>query len=300
MFVVTGATGNTGSAVALHLLAEGKKVRAIGRSAQRLQALAKIGGEPFTADLTDTAALTQAFRGAEGVYVMIPPNPGAPRTREYQRSITESIASALENSRVQHAVTLSSIGADKAEGTGPVLGLHDLEQRLNRIAGLNVLHLRAGYFMENVLLQLGVLHETGVMIGALDPDLRLPMIAAHDIGDAAAQALLKGHYGPHESRELFGPEDISKRQVAALIGAAIGKPDLKYVQAPPDQLRSSLLRLRMSEDFVASMLEMWAALNSGHMRALEQRTQQNTAPTYFARWVHDEFLPRYRAARAAA
>ena len=74
MFVVTGATGNTGSAVANHLLAEGKKVRGIGRSAERLQRLAQKGAEPFVADVTDSQALTRAFQGAEAVYVMIPPD----------------------------------------------------------------------------------------------------------------------------------------------------------------------------------------------------------------------------------
>lgn len=300
MYVVTGATGNTGSATALHLLAEGKKVRGIGRSADRLQRLTKMGVEPYIADLTDTAAITKAFRGAEAVYVMIPPNVSAPNVREYQRAVTESIASALEQSGVQHAVALSSIGADKSDKTGPVLGLHHMEERLNRIAGLNVLHLRCGFFMENLLMQAELIKKMGMLVGGLEANLRLPMIATRDIGDASAQALMKRHFTSHQSRELLGAGDISMRQAAGVIGNAIGKPDLKYMRAPDDQLRSAMLQMGMSADFAAQLLEMWSALNSGHMKAIEVRDEHNTTPTYFATFVHEEFLPRYEAQGVAA
>jgi uncharacterized protein YbjT (DUF2867 family) len=300
MYVVTGSTGNTGSAVAFHLLAEGKKVRGIGRSAERLQHLAQKGGEPFVADLTDTEAITKAFRGAEAVYVMIPPTVTAPDLLEYQREITESIASALERAGVQYAVTLSSVGADKSDKTGPVVGLHRMEERLNRISGLNVLHLRCGFFMENLLVQAEPIRKTGMLIGGLHPELRIPLIAARDIGDAAAQQLRRLHFTSHQSRELLGAGDITMRQAAGTIGNAIGKPDLKYVQAPNDQLRAAMLQMGMSENFVAQLLEMYEALNSGHMKALEERDEHNNTPTYFARWVHQEFLPRYKGAEIAA
>src|ERR1035437_7803612 len=153
MYLVTGTTGNTGSVVANRLLAAGKRVRGIGRSIDRLQQLSQQGGAPFVTDLTDTEKLTAAFSGAEAVYVMIPPDPSASDYRAHQYAVIDSISAALERSEVTHVVTLSSIGADKTDGTGPVVGLHRMEERLNRIAGLAVLHLRAGYFMENTLAQ---------------------------------------------------------------------------------------------------------------------------------------------------
>lgn len=300
MYVVTGSTGNTGSAVVFHLLADGHKVRGIGRSAEKLQHLAQKGGEPFVAELTNTPAITKAFRGAEAVYVMIPPNVTASDPEEYQREITESLASALERSGVQHAVTLSSIGADKASGTGPVLGLHRMEERLNRIAGLNVLHLRCGFFMENTLMNMEQIRKSGVFAGGLDPELRLPFIATRDIGDAAAQALRRLNFTSHQSRELLGAADLTMQQVAGMIGDAIGKPDLKYVRASNDQLRAAMLQMGLSEKFVAQLLEMYGSLNSGHMKALEERNEHNTTPTHFARFVHQEFLPRYRGEMIAA
>jgi len=299
MFVVMGATGNTGNMVASHLLAAGKKVRAIGRSAEHLQRFAQKGGEPFVANVTDSEALTKAFQGAEAVYVMIPPDYSAPDVRAHYHAVTESIASALERSGVKHAVSLSSVGADKSHGTGPVVGLHQMEERLNRIAGLHVLHLRATSFMENTLAQAGIIHKTGTVIGGLLPNLSFPMIAARDIGDAAAQAMLKLEFTSHQTHELLGPNDITMTDVAAILGKAIGKADLKYVQAPDDQVRAAMLQMGMSEDMDAQLLELTQAMNSGYMKALEPRSAHNSTPTSFVTFAMQEFAPQYRGKAAA-
>ncbi len=300
MYVVTGATGNTGSVVAKRLLAAGKKVRGIGRSAERMQWLVQKGGDPFVADVTDMKALDQAFAGAEGVYVMLPPDVSSSDIRAHQDAMTESIAVAMERSRVTHAVTLSSIGADKPERTGPVVGLHRMEERLNQIAGLNVLHLRAGYFMQNTLAQITPIQKLGMAMGPVSPELELPMIAARDIGAVAADELLKLDFQSHHTRELLGARDITYNECATIIGKAIGKPDLKYVQPPQDQIRAAMQQMGMSTDFVNLILEMAATLNAGYMKALEPRSARNTTPTTFETFVHEEFLLRYKSSKIAA
>lgn len=120
----------------------------------------------------------------------MPANIGNSDVRGLQDRVTDAIATALRSAGITHVVTLSSIGADKTEKTGPVIGLHKLEQQLNGIEQLNVLHLRAGYFMENTLAQIGIIRSTGMTLGPLWPDLKLPMLATQDIGEAAASALL--------------------------------------------------------------------------------------------------------------
>src|SRR5438132_5258074 len=165
MYVVTGATGNTWSVVADRLLDQGKKVRVIGRSMERLQPFVARGAEAFVADLSDQTAATQAFAGANAVYAMIPPNVASPDFRAEQRRVTAAIAAALEHAGVKHAVSLSSVGADKESGTGPVVGLREWEQALNQIPGLNVVHLRAGYFMENTLGQGAAIKAMGKTAG---------------------------------------------------------------------------------------------------------------------------------------
>jgi uncharacterized protein YbjT (DUF2867 family) len=300
MYVVTGATGNTGNVIARKLLAEGQEVRAVGRSADRLAPLTAEGAEPFVCELTDAAALVKAFSGARAVYAIIPPSMTSSNYRADQAKVADAIAYAIEEAQVKYAVSLSSVGADKAEGTGPVAGLHYLEQKLNRIPELNVLHLRPAYFMENTLAQIGVIQTMGITAGPLRADLRLPMIATRDIGAAAAEALAELAFNGKQTHELLGQRDLSYSEVAKIIGKAIGKPDLNYLQLPDEQLRGAFTQMGMSSNVANLILEMAGALNSGHMRALEQRAAENTTPTSFETFVEKEFVPRYRGKSTAA
>jgi len=295
MYVITGATGNTGSIVARQLLDRNEKVRAIGRSAERLEPLAARGAEPFVCDVNDAAALNKAFSGAKAVYAMLPPSMNSQDYRADQDRVTDAIAKAVEGAGVEYVVSLSSIGADKARGTGPVAGLHYLEQTLNSIADLKVLHLRPAYFMENTLAQIGIIQTMNLTAGPIRADLKMPMIATRDIGAAAANALIDLDFDDKETRELLGERDLSYAEVASIIGNAIGKPELRYVQLPDEQVRSAFLQMGMSANVADLLLEMSAALNSGHMKPLEQRNADNTTPTSFETFVTEEFLPLYRS-----
>jgi uncharacterized protein YbjT (DUF2867 family) len=300
MYVVTGATGHTGDVVAKALLNKGEKVRVVGRNADRLKALAAEGAEPFAADLTDTASVTKAFAGAKAVYVMMPPNLASPDFRGFQNRVTDAITAAVQSAGVTHTVTLSSVGADKPDKTGPVVGLRYLEQQLNGIDDLNVLHLRAGYFMENTLAQVGIVRMTGMAVGPLRPELKLAMIATRDIGEVAANALLNLDFRQKQTRELLGQRDISMNEVAQIIGRAVGKPELRYTEATDEQVRTAMIQLGMSSNMADLILEMSAALNSGYMRALEPRSARNTTPTSYETFVREEFVPLYEGKSAAA
>jgi uncharacterized protein YbjT (DUF2867 family) len=299
MYVVLGASGNTGHIVAKNLLVHGEKVRVVGRNAAHLQPLAAQGAEAFIGDVSNADSLTKAFHKADAAYVMIPPNPTSNDFRGYQETVSDAIAAAVKTAGVTHVVSLSSFGADKESGTGPVVGLHTLEQKLNQIDGPNVLHLRAGYFMENTLPQVGAIRMTGSAIGPVSPDLKLPMIATRDIGEAAADALLRLGFRGKQTRELQGQRDLDYTEAAAIIGKAIGKPALGYIQAPVDQLRAAMVQMGMSDNFVGLILEMAGALNRGHMRALEPRTSHNTTPTSFETFVADDFVPAFQQQAAA-
>jgi len=299
MYVVLGASGNTGHVVARNLLTRGQKVRVVGRNAAHLQPLAAEGAEIIIGDVTDASALTKAFHTADAAYVMIPPNPTSNDVRAYQDRVSDAIAAAVRNAGVKHAVSLSSIGADKPSGTGPVVGVHGLEQKLNQIDGTNVLHLRAGYFMDNTLPQMGAIRMLGNMIGPVSPNLKLAMIATPDIGAAAADALLRLAFQGKQTQELQGQRDLDYTEAAAIIGKAIGKPDLGYIQAPDDQIRAAMVQMGMSDNFAGLILEMAGALNTGHMRALEPRSAVNTTPTKFETFVAESFVPAYQQQAAA-
>jgi uncharacterized protein YbjT (DUF2867 family) len=299
MHVVLGASGNTGHVVAQNLLARQQKVRVVGRNAAHLQAHAAQGAEVFIADVTDATALSKAFHNADSAYVMIPPNPASNDPLAYSEGAGDAIAAALKNAGVKNVVMLSSIGADKNKGTGPVIGLYKLEQKLNQLGGANVLFLRAGYFMENTLPQAVAISKMGSAVGPIRPDLKLQMIATRDIGGFASDALLSLSFRGKQTQELLGQRDIAYAEVAAIIGKAIGKPDLQYKQLPDEQMRPALVQVGMSEPFARLLLEMTGALNSGYMRALEPRTSQNSTATTYEDFVAEVFVPAYQHQAAA-
>lgn len=296
MYAITGASGNTGGVVAERLLAHGEKVRVIGRNAGHLERFTSRGAEAFVADATDAAALGKAFAGASAVYAMVPPNIAAPDVPAYQGKVANALTAALAAAAVPKVVVLSSYGADKPGKTGPVTGLHILEDKLNGVAGLDAVYLRAGYFMENLLAQVGVIRSFGMMAGPVRADVPLPLIATRDIGAAAADLLLKADFTGKHPRELQGQRDVTYAEVASIVGKAIGKPGLSYSQLPPEQLKPALLQMGMSGSMADVLLEMAEAINSGYMTPLEPRSASNSTPTSIETFIAEDFVPRFRSA----
>jgi uncharacterized protein YbjT (DUF2867 family) len=251
-------------------------------------------------DLTDAEGLARAFDGARAVYALVPPNISSADVRSYQERVTDSLAAALDKASIPYVVALSSVGADKADKVGPVVGLHNLEQKLSGLSSFNVVYLRAGYFMENLLPQVAVIQNFGMVAGPLQADLRVAMIATRDIGEAAAELLLKLDFAGKQARELLGQRDLTYREVAAVIGKAIARPALAYVQLPAQQLKPALVQMGMSSNMADLLLEMAEAMNSGYMAPVEPRSARNTTPTSIETFVAEEFVPRFQAKAAGA
>jgi uncharacterized protein YbjT (DUF2867 family) len=289
MYVILGASGHTGSIIADFLLSKGEKVRVLGRDPARLERFARNGAEAFTANVSDSAVLAKAFSGARAAYLMLPPV----MHREEQERQSDAIAKAVKESGLRYAVHLSSFGAQVPEGTGPVAGLYSSEQKLNAISGLNVLHLRAGYFMENQLAAIDMIHRMGIFAGALQPDLKLPMIATRDIGDYAGKRLLDLDFSGKQTRELLGERDLSMAEATAVIGRGIGKPELRYEQFPHDQVQQVLTQMGISPNTAAVYIQMYQALNAGVIVAHEPRSPENSTPTSFEKFVQDVFAAAY-------
>jgi uncharacterized protein YbjT (DUF2867 family) len=289
MYAILGASGNTGSIIANFLLSKGQKVRVVGRDVGRLQRFVRTGAEAFTADMSDTAALTKAFSGARAAYLILPPL----HSREEQERQSDAIAKAVKDSGLRYAVHLSSYGAHVPAGTGPVTGLHSSEQKLNAIGDLNVLHLRAAYFMENNLAAIDMIRGMGLFRHALLPDLKLPMIATRDVGDYAAQRLLQLDFSAKQTRELLGERDLSMTEATAVIARGIGKPDLRYEQFSYDVMRQGLTQMGFSPKKAAVYIEMFTAINAGLLAAQEPRSAENSTPTSFEKFVRDVFAPAY-------
>jgi uncharacterized protein YbjT (DUF2867 family) len=292
MIVVTGATGRTGRRVTEMLLAKGEKVRAVGRSAKKLAPLAELGGEPFVGNVEDVGCLTEAFAGAAGVYLVLPEDLSQQDLRAHQERVSDCYAAAIKNAHVQYAVTLSSIGAQHAKGTGPIVGLHSQEQKLNRIDGLNVVHLRAAYFMENLFMSIAPLRATGTLPGGMRGDVPMPWIATKDTGNYAAVRLAACDFSGSSTQELHGQRDISMNEAASIVGRAIGK-DVNYTQVPSPILEQNLLGMGLPKKTAELIIEMWDGANAGLIVPQEARSARNTTATTLESFVTETFVPAY-------
>jgi uncharacterized protein YbjT (DUF2867 family) len=261
MYVVLGATGNTGSVVAEALLAQKQPVRVVVRSADKGAAWKARGAEVAIASVEDPAALAAAFKGASGVYALVPPDLGAQDVLARGRRIIDAIASAVETSKVPRVVLLSSLGAHLPHGTGVVGTLHYGEQRLGN-QGAAFTALRAGYFIENWGGLIPVAVQNGVLPAALTVDRKIPMVATKDIGTTGAAALLAPSSTRREVIELAGPEDLSPNDVAAKLAGVLGKP-VKALQISLDDLKKAFLGMGASADTTNNFAELVEGINAG-------------------------------------
>lgn len=283
MIVITGATGNIGSKITQTLLDQGQKIRCIARHADLLLPFTDRGAEAATFSLAQTELLSEAFSGADAVFAMIPPNYGAPDFLAYQEMIGSSLVTAIEQADVKYVVNLSSLGADLPDKTGPIKGLHAQEQRLNRMTGVHVLHLRPAYFMENLLMNVQLIKTMNIMGSDLRPDLSMPMIATRDIADVAARHLLEKKFTGRSVIHLLGERDLSMQTATEIVGRKIDRPDLKYVQFSHEETEKTLVGMGFSADTATLFTEMSRAMNDGLVQT--QRTAENTTPTSLEEFV---------------
>lgn len=291
MYVLMGANGNITSQAARALLQQGRRVRVIGRSAASLEPLRQLGAELAIGDAQDANFLTPAFEGATAVYTMIPPHYGAPDMRAAQTEIGSAIAAAIARSGVKRIVNLSSVGADLPAGTGPIVGLHEQEQRLNALPGLDLLHLRPGYFMENHLHAAGAVAALGVYPSLEVSNVEAPMIATPDIAAVVARELVEPT--ARGVLHLHAPRHYSFQQAASILGQAIGRPDLLHVQADVAQGQAAMLEIGFSPDVVAQMTEMAQWLSKGTHTTLPGAVE-------ITQTTLEAFAPRFGEAYAAA
>lgn len=264
MYVVAGVSGQTGSVVALSLLAAGKPVRVIVRSEDKGRLFKERGAEVAVLSLEDSDALAAALRGATGAYLLIPP-PGPEVTGILARGrrIIDGFAAALKQSPVPHVVLLSSIGAQHPDGTGPIAMLGYGERTLGALPGIRFTFVRAGYFLDNLSGLLGAVQHAGILPALSDPSHAFPMVATQDIGEVAAQALL---HPPAQSEvlELAGPAEYSFAEVAAAFSQTLGRT-INVVPVPPDGIIPALTQSGMGAEMAGLYREMMLAIDSGRV-----------------------------------
>ena len=293
---VLGATGNIGTALVHQLLGQGHHVTAVARPSTRLDALAAAGATVQAGDISDVAFVTAVLRGADAAFLMIPPNVTSPDVLAYMDHTGEVIAEAVRAAGLKTAVHLSSIGADLPAGTGPVVGLHRQETRLNAIDGLTVAHLRPAYFMENLLANVGMVQHMGITGSAMRPELQFPMVATRDIATKAAELLAADALDNQSVHYLLGPRNYSQQEATAAIGQAIGRPELPYVPFGYDDAKKGMMGAGLSESMAGLYDEMTRNMNEEKVMVTAPRDAASTTPTTLAEFAQNVFAPAFRAA----
>ncbi len=260
MFVIAGVSGNTGSIVANALLEQGKKVRVIVRDAKKGEPWKARGAEVAIASVDDEEALTKALEGADGAYLILPPDLGAKDFIAERRATVETIARAVEKSKVAHVVLLSSAGAQHESGTGPIRTLHYAEQRLAKTPAKTTF-VRAAIFFENFASVLGAVAQ-GQLPAFVPAELVTPMVATKDIGLVAAKALLEPPAGKSDIIELAGPRDYSARDIAGVLAKIYGKP-VEVAVAPLEAVVPTYTSFGMSPNMAGLFQEMYDGITRG-------------------------------------
>lgn len=261
LFVVAGATGHVGSVVARELLAAGHKVRAIVRSADKGKALGKGGADLFSGELSDAAFLTSALRGADGAFLLVPPPPpDSADVRAYQDRVAHAEATAVAESAIRHVVLLSSWGAEKPSGTGPIVGLHVLEEGLKKTKA-KWTFLRAGSFTENLLMMMPAAQRQGVLPNFFPPDHKLAMIATRDIAAVAVRSLLSP---PSTSEVVYvlGTHEYSPLDEAAYLSKKLGK-EVKLLNLPVSAAAGAMQQGGVGASLAGLMQEMYEGATKG-------------------------------------
>jgi NAD(P)H dehydrogenase (quinone) len=261
MYAIMGITGKVGGGVARTLLAKSEKVRGIVRNPEKAAEWQKQGAELFKADYDDVDALTAAFTGVAGVFVMVPPNfapaPGFAETKATLRVLHEALSRALPSK----AVYLSSIGAEQASGLGLITSSHLLEKTLGDLP-LSHAFLRASWFIENSAGDIAGARNEGKIRFQLHPlDRKFPLVATADIGKLGAETLTQSWTGIRHI-EVAGPESYSPLDIADAFANAVRR-SVEAIAVPRTEWETLWVSQGMPEGRTAPRAEMVDGFNSG-------------------------------------
>jgi uncharacterized protein YbjT (DUF2867 family) len=295
---VTTPTGNIGSVVADRLLAGGAEVVLLVRDPKKVAPLVERGATAIPGGLNDAEYVKEATRGVDALFWLTPPDYTAADFRGVQNRLGENAAAAVRANGIARVVNLSSVGAQLDSGTGPIRGLRDVEEKLDAVAE-NVTHLRPNMFMENTLGSVPTIAGQRSIFLPVGGSAAADVIATRDIGKAAAERLLDAGWSGRAVLELFGPAPVTFDEQARVLSEALGEA-VAHVPVPPEAAVAALTGLGLSPSAAAGVVEIYQAVDSGHLRPVEPPTPEKRTSTTFEEFARTVLVPAIRGAGAPA
>ncbi len=262
--IVTGSLGHVGKPLTKDLLKRGHQVTVISSKPEKKNEIEALGASAAIGSLEDVAFLSSVFAGADSVFTMVPPNFAVPDSMEYYKRIGGNYVKAFQHAGIKHAVHLSSYGAHLDKGTGFILGSHYVEEMLSKVADLSVTHLRPGSFYTNFYSFVDMIKTAGIMGANYGGDDLLVMVDPGDIALVAAEEIEKQAPGKHVRYIVSDERTIN--EIVPVLGAAIGKPDLKWLLFTSEQMQKGMEQNGLPPQIAANFVEMGEATHSGILR----------------------------------
>jgi uncharacterized protein YbjT (DUF2867 family) len=257
----TGSLGNVAKPLVKKLIAAGHEVTVITTKAERKDEIETLGAVAAVGSISDATFLSRAFEGADAVYTMLPPAMGTTNLIQNIADAGQAYAQAIKAAGVPRVVLLSSVGADKADGTGPVQGVHRVEDIFKQLSGVNVTVLRSGFFYFNFLKDIPLIKDRNIFGNNYSGEDKLALTHPEDIAAAAAEEL-QGEGNGFEIKYIVS--DISTgNEIASLLGPAIGKPELTWTAIPDEQLKQGLLSAGLPPELAGLITELGQAVKAG-------------------------------------
>lgn len=295
--VINTPNGNIGRPLALSVLAAGRPLTVISRTADKAADLVKRGARLVEGSTDDAAVLDRALAGAETLFWLTPPA-FRPDFISWAGETARAAAQAVKKHGVKRVVVLSSVGAQHGPGTGPVGALLAVEEAFKAVCP-NVTILRPGFFMENFLRDVGTLAKTGSLFMPMPRDKAVPMVAVADIAAKSAEVLLDPNWKGHRYVGIHGPAHVKYADLEPILTEALGRP-VRYVQVTMDDVRKGMAGAGMPAWMVDLFAEMYGAVIDGRMNPAEPRSPETTTPTTLAKWAREVLKPALEQAATSA
>jgi len=286
---ITTPSGHIGGVVTHYCLEAGAEVRLLGRRPEKLKQFADRGAKVVRGSQDDVDFVKWMTHEVDAMLWVTPPGYGSDDLRGFQNRLGKVAAKAIHENRIPRVVNISSIGAHQRSGVGPINGLHDVEHRLDTEAE-NILHLRPGFFFENFLWQIDEIRSRRRVCLPLSPSRHYPMLATRDIARVAADWLLDERWSGRCIQELHGPVDMSFEQAAVALSEGLGRT-ITYMQIDTHHARESMVQGGMSENAADLLVELYDAIETGHLKPTEPRSPQTTTPTPLAEFAQEIVAP---------